>query len=214
MAFVPYVRLVASGLLRTAQSWSIGTSWLVTAPHTQSELLTWLGIMDGLLKTFFGIPEIKTNAWDTTTNYTRLTAYEYTALGGASSQAQIFSSGVTGLGTVGAPAQCALVVSLRSGIGGRNKRGRFYLPYTSRNGMTNLGQAASTDVTNIAAAFKTLVDAANVTHIGTDAVVMGIASRASGFTVVAQDCKIDTKLDTQRRRTDKIPATSSAIAVF
>lgn len=214
MAFAPYVRLVASGTLRGTQGWSMGMSFLQTAPHTQSEYLTWLGIVDGYVKTFFSVTQIQTNAWDTTTAYSKLQAYEYTAAGGASSQAQIFSSGITGLGTNGAPSQLALVLSVRSGIGGRNKRGRLYLPVTCRGGFSSVGQCASADVTAIATAFKTLINNINLTHVGTDAVTFGIASRASGFTVAGQDVKVDSKYDTQRRRTDKVPATSSAVAVF
>lgn len=214
MAFAPYVRLVASGTIRSTQTWSIGTSWLVTVPHTQSELLAWLGTMDALWKTFFQTTAIQSSGWDTATTYSRLAAYEYTAVGGASSQAQIFSSGVTGTGPNGMPAQCSLVISIRSGIGGRNKRGRLYLPYTARGSLTTLGQVPATDCTSIANAFKTLVDAGNASHIGTDPVILGIASRASGFTVAGQDCKVDSKVDTQRRRTDKILAVASAIAVF
>lgn len=214
MAFAPYVRLVAQGTLRTVQSWSIGMSFLVTAPHTQSELLSWLGTVDGLIKTFFQTSQIQLSSWDTTTSYSRLAAYEYTAAGGASSQAQIFSSGVTGTGSQNGPAQIALVLSVRSGIGGRNKRGRLYLPVTCKTLYSTNGQAAAADATSIANAFKTFIDAVNATHIGTDPVIFGIASRASGFTVAAQDVKVDTKMDTQRRRTDKIQATSSAVAVF
>lgn len=214
MAFAPYVRLVMSGTLRSSQTWSMGMSWLVTVPHTQSELLAWLGVMDPAVKTFFSIPSIQTTMWDNTTSYTRLTAYEYTAAGGAASQAQVFSSGVTGTTTAGAPSQLSLVLSVRSGIGGRNKRGRLYLPVTSRTGIGVLGQGNTSDTLNVANAFKSLVNTGNASHIGTDAVIFGIASRASGFTVAAQDVKVDTKYDTQRRRTDKVLAIGSSIAVF
>jgi hypothetical protein len=214
MAFVPYVRLVMGGTLRTTQTWSMGMSFLVTVPHTQSELLAWLGVMDPLVKAFFNTAVINANAWDTTTTYNSLRAYEYTAVGGASSQAQIFSSGSTGIGAQSGPAQCAIVLSVRSGIGGRNKRGRLYLPATAKAVYSTVGQMSSGDCTSLANAFKTLVDAANASHIGTDAVIFGIASRGSGFTVAGQDVKVDGKIDTQRRRTDKILAANSAIAVF
>jgi hypothetical protein len=214
VAFVPYLRLVASGTLSGTQSWSIGSSFLVTGVHTNSALFTWLGTIDGYMKTFFQTTQIQLSSWDGTTVYNRLACYEYQAVGGASSQAQLFSAGVTGTGATSGPRQLCTVFSIRSGIGGRNKRGRFYLPATCKTIYSTNGQIAGADVTSLANAWKTFVNAANLTHIGTDPVIYGIASRASGFTVVAQDVKVDTKIDTQRRRTDKILAAGSAIAVF
>jgi hypothetical protein len=85
---------------------------------------------------------------------------------------------------------------------------------TAGANLATTGQVSSTNVASAAADFKTLVDAANLTTVGGDPVLMGIASRDSGFTVLAQDVKIDSKVDTQRRRTDKIAANNSAIAVF
>jgi len=214
VAFVPYVRLVASGTLSGTQTWSIGGSFLVANPHTQSELFAWLGTIDGYMKTFLQTSQIQLSSWDGTTVYNRLAAYEYNAVGGATSQAQLFSSGVTGTGATTGPRQLAIVFSIRSGIGGRNKRGRFYLPATCKTIYSTNGQVAGADCTTLANAWKTFVNAANLTHIATDPVQYGIASRASGFTVVAQDVKVDSKIDTQRRRTDKILSAASAIAVF
>lgn len=214
MAFNGYVRLVASGVTRGTQTWSMGMSFSTPIPHTNSELFAWLAPIDTALIAFYTTAAIKTSAFDTTTSYGRVAAYQYMAAGNATAQAQVVSSGVTGTQAAGAPSQCSLVISVRSGLGSRDHRGRVYLPMTGRGGWANSGQLASADCTAIANAFKALVNTANLTTIGGAATTFGIASRGSGFTVAGQDCVVDSKIDTQRRRSDKVLAAARAVAVF
>jgi hypothetical protein len=214
MAFNGYVRLVASGVMRGTQTWSIGMSFATPIPHTNTELFAWLAPVDTAMIAFYNTAAIKSSAWDTTTSYGRVAAYQYLAAGNATAQAQVISSGVTGVQAAGAPSQCSLVISIRSGLGSRDHRGRVYLPMTGRGGWANSGQLASADCNSIATAFKALVNTLNLTTIGGAATTFGIASRGSGFTIAAQDCVIDSKIDTQRRRADKVLASSRTVAVF
>lgn len=209
MAFLPYVRLVASGTLHSTQTWSVGCSFSNDGTATSGNLSTWLAAAVGPTGTFF--TAVAAQCWDTTTNYTALRAYLYPALGGASSTAGVSGATVTGTGASTMSPQTALVMSYRSGVAGRKGRGRMYLPVTTNAGLgSGTGQFLPANATTIATAGKTWLDAMNALSIGTSAAIASIASRDSGLGFPIVSLIVDTKLDTQRRRTDKIVAVSRA----
>jgi len=210
MAFLPYVRVVARGVVDLTQTWSIGFSVANDGTATSAELLTYITAVDPLLITFFHGVAITNTMWDTATSYTSLKAYSYPAVGESTTQASIFSAGVTGTSGNGMPRQCAAVVSLRSGLGGRANRGRFFLPATSTSAVSTQGQMTLGKCQAVAALAKTLFDATNALSIGSSAAILTIASRDSGAHTLVTGLSVDSKIDTQRRRTDKIPALFNA----
>lgn len=213
MAYVPYVRLVIGGVIDTAQSWSMGMSFSNDGTATNAELLTWLGAITTPIHAWLTSSDVLA-CWGTTTIANQLRAYSYPALGGAASQSSVFITPITGDGGTPLPRQLSIVHSLRSAVAGRKGRGRFYMPFTSGANLDATGQASSAHVTNLAAEFKTFVDAANVLDIGAAPALLGVASRDSGFDVVSTAVIVNSKIDTQRRRTDKVAITSSAESTF
>lgn len=213
MAFLPYVRVVARGTIDTAQTWSVGFSVTNDGTATAAELVTYLTSVDGLLKTYFAAVGNTSLLWSNGTTYSVLNAYAYPALGHAAVQAGLASSGVVGTVANHCPQQLSLVVSNRSGFGGRANRGRFYLPVTASGAWGNNGQIANATCTAIAAATKTLYDAMNALTIGTAGAIVSIAGRDSGAHAPVQAIWVNGKVDTQRRRTDKIAPAFTAIAV-
>lgn len=214
MAFLPYIRLSLRGTIDVQQSWSINMSFSNDGTATNAELLTWLGSVDGLTKTWFGTAAVKNLCWDANTTYTHLAAYSYPAVGPAASQAQLFSAGVVGTGGGSCPRQCAVVHSLRSGVSGRSGRGRFYMPNTNNDFSGANGQLPSSTCTALATAFKTWVDGMNVLSVGSAPAILGIAGASTGQHVISTDVVVNSLVDTQRRRTDKLAANFQAVAIF
>lgn len=213
MAFLPYVRVVIKGVLRGTQTWSMGLSVANDGTATGAELFTYLGSVDTFVKAFMtsaGVQQVT----DSTTLYQTLAAYSYPAVGGSFATAGLASSGTAGTGSSATPSQCALVLSLRSGRSGRAGRGRMYLPATSAAAMASNGQYSLTTVTNVATAAKTMLDGINTLSIGAAGAPVVIASRASGVTAPVNTVQVDTKIDTQRRRTDKIVRAGNAIVTL
>jgi hypothetical protein len=104
------------------------------------------------------------------------------------------------------PNQCCIVVTLKTGVAGRRNTGRIYVPLTKWNVGAG-GQLASTDVTNIAgwwsALFTQLNSAASPAHVGVLSQKYGTYHSATALTC-------DTKVDIQRRRANRLAATSKA----
>ena len=110
----------------------------------------------------------------------------------------------------------AIVHSLLSGRPGRANRGRFYLPLTAANIGDSLGEVPTATQTALCSAFKTLVLAVTAVNCGGRPVILAVASPDSvdkdGNTVSRPvvpvgTVLVDSKIDTQRRRADKIAAT-------
>jgi hypothetical protein len=180
---------------------------------TSGELNTWLISVDTLVKAFFNTAGI-ISQWDNTTKYSSLQAYSYPALGGAFSTSAIFSTGVVGTGAGSLPTQNCLVLSLRSGRAGRRGRGRMYYPMTVGTSIGTNGQLTTTTTATFATALKTLFDAINVLTIGASPSIVCIAGRDSGVNAPVTGVTVDTKIDTQRRRTDKIVVAGQSNAIL
>lgn len=94
------------------------------------------------------------------------------------------------------PLQCCYVVSLRSGLPGRSRRGRMYLPCTNQS-LTN-HQLDETDVEAIAAWWKGYFDELNA--LGDTVGVLNVVSRTLSSAVEVSSLIVDSRLDIQRRR--------------
>lgn len=214
MAFLPYVKLVLAGTLFGNQNWSCGMSFTNDGTATRSELYTWLGALVTPTQTWLG-GTAKT-MWSTNTSLKSLSAYAYPA---ASGHAGSLASTVLTTPTVGTSAQfgngqLAMVYSLRSGVGGRAGRGRFYLPYSKSDTDTTDGQLTLAHITALATEFKTWADAVNTLSIGSAAAILSIAGRDSGIDEPVVGLTMTSKLYTQRRRIDKIQADATYSVVL
>lgn len=109
---------------------------------------------------------------------------------------------LTSAGTDRCPPQVALVASLRTPDPSRYGKGRIYLPAMGVNVVSGTGQASPALVTNLATAIRNLGVAIAAISIVGDWVV---GSRAAVVGTVV----VDSVLDTQRRRRDKLVATST-----
>lgn len=204
MAFGPYARLVLAGTIQGTQSWSIGFSVAVPGAMTPDQLPTWLAACVAPANTLISSSDVK-SLWMPSTVYNTLRAYVYLGPGPAIFQAQLGVTQVVGIGGSPIGAQNALVCSLRSTTAGRTGRGRVYLPMTSdTEGDGATGQITLAHAAALATEVSTFITAINTNTIGGFPTVVGVASRQAGMTAPIHQVIVNTKTDTQRRRTHKI----------
>ncbi len=213
MSFLyPRIKLVIAGDISTNQTWSIGLDFDPSATATNATLATWLGtIGPGSITTWWnatGGPKAL-NAADT--RLTKLTAYFYDIGSDLADAMAIYNFGtpLVGTGTAYHPTQvCVCVTKVTDGVG-RRYRGRCYVPATAQTLASN-HQMSSGTATDIATAFAALVtDLNNDTVSGgsvTAIVVSQLLVGGSAITKIA----VDSELDIQRRRADKLVGTSKA----
>lgn len=137
--------------------------------------------------------------------YQTVTTYSYLDTSGrATFGAEAAITGGAGAATQALPDQCALVITLLTGYSGRRNRGRIYMPLSATT--VTAGQVSSTNVDNIATWWKDLLVAWNG-HIGTQKCVVLSQTRGDGKEIT--EVVVDSKIDTQRRRADKVIPTYS-----
>jgi hypothetical protein len=105
------------------------------------------------------------------------------------------------------PPQCALVLTPRSNRPGRSGRGRMYFPFTSPSKMDVDGQVQAADVSSLNSSLRgyfVALNASTPTNGGT--FVSSVASWTHGFVTALTSVTADSKVDTQRRRADKVHA--------
>lgn len=141
------------------------------------------------------------------TRFTKIRSYTYasgfpaTAIGEADFAA-------SGTGSTPSPWQMSIVATLRTGLAGRQNRGRMYFPATGIGVGTNGYLSGGIDV-DLAPAVAQLLDAANdVETLASVVVVSQTATAAHPVTAVS----VDNKPDIQRRRANKLIATSTTSA--
>jgi hypothetical protein len=102
--------------------------------------------------------------------------------------------------------QAAVVHSLRTATPGRRGRGRCYFP---ANGATLTGSNLSSTVTTaLSNSFRTYLDAVNATALGAGTVVAIVATSLMNPAPAVTRVVVDSELDVQRRRANKILGTS------
>ena len=107
------------------------------------------------------------------------------------------------LSTNGSPIDTCLVISLRTGLPGRNRRGRMYIPFHTPV-LAATGNTSSTNSATIAVAAGNLLNGWSGGHVGYAAVVSRTGTDNRPITQV----QVDTKPDVQRRRENKLAATA------
>lgn len=211
MAQGPFVRLILAGTIQVSQGWSVGLSFSTDIAPAGPDLQTWLNSIVTATTTWWnasGGPG-QLSAGDTTLSSLR--AYSYAAGATKSSAEASITMALVGTPSRILPTQCSLVVSLRSGNSSRHGRGRIYLPVGGSVNIT-AGQYTSAACTALATATKTYLDALNASSIA-PAVNHGLAVATGGSNpaIIVQGIQVNSKIDTQRRRTDKIGATFNSI---
>lgn len=102
-----------------------------------------------------------------------------------------------------AAANAAVVVSLRTNFTGRSFRGRFYVGGLSNTNLANAQNIGTSAATFYAGVFEDFIDALNVINM-TLVVVSRFAAGVARVTNLATEIIsiiVDTKVDSQRRRT-------------
>lgn len=114
---------------------------------------------------------------------------------------------LAGTGSPSLPNQCSAVITLLTGLPGRSQRGRMYIPLTATTGDTTRGfQMSATRTQGVSQQGAALLEACNAN--GATAVVM---SPTKGATVLVTQVRADSKIDTQRRRTEQVTAVTSTV---
>lgn len=207
---LPSNKVTISGTIgQAAQTWSTSfwiSTGIGTAP-TQALVDAYAANVRTPLATF--VAAIR-GYWSPLVNYTAMKLTHYPA---ASLVPDFVSSPVVVVqqGAVAAklPGYCSVVASLRSSSPTRSGRGRMYLP-TNVVSTTTDGEMALADVTTIANATAALFTAVNSIAVGYDS-GSGIVSVASHHTTLQRPVVrvvVDSKLDVQHRRTNKLGADS------
>jgi hypothetical protein len=188
------------------QGWSSGfwVNFGLAVPPTQAQWDAYSILIAAIVDSRMGT---LASRWDATTNYSRFRTDYYA---GGSLRPTLVSApppgGATGSGSRTLPGFCALVASLRTGNPMRHGRGRMYLPATgitlTGDGETD-GTTCTAYSTNMANMF-TSVNAVPAPWITFGLVV--VASHVTGFVYPVTNVVVDSKIDVQHRRTDKLGA--------
>jgi hypothetical protein len=150
-------------------------------------------------------------------SFTQVAMYTYPSGGNHSAAAVNSPLALAGSGATRLlPNQCAVVVSLRSPFAGRQNRGRFYVPMTA-GGLTqaNTSQLTSAKCTSLCNAVKGFLSDMNVhgfANLSGDSLRPCVSSRGQSALILT--VVVDSVIDTQRRRRNKVlPAASASATV-
>lgn len=140
--------------------------------------------------------------------------YAYAQSGGNaySSADHVLGAPVVGTGSTFLPPFCSAVQSLRSSGAGSSSRGRMYAP-AQGIALQGTGQMSSANATSMATATAALITAINAldwTALGSTSHRVTVLSRATSTFHDVSVVKVDTNVDVQHRRTNRIPAASTA----
>lgn len=190
--------------------------WASEAPTDQGAAQTQANMLAAAFNTKLTTPptgSVKPTAILSTTDaYVGVRVYSY--VDGSGHARYIGDASISGAGTNGTagflPTQTSLVVSLRSAVAGRSATGRIYTPCTRANTSVG-GQLSSADVNGLATWWAALIGAWNS---AVTPAKIGVLSQLHGTFQPATAVKVDSKLDIQRRRANKIAASNSLIAAI
>lgn len=213
MASDPYARVVIGGTLYGSQGWSIGVSFALGSPPTNTKLYQWLLLLAPHVHTWAFAMTGGTPTWGTLTKCNSLATYGYAAGSvTATAQAQAPLEEVAGSASATLPPQCAVVHSLLSGAPGRKNRGRVYVPLTAGGAIGN-GQLPATKCQELASDMATLLTSMSAEDYDGSPTTPSIATTRPVPTIPIGAVAVDSVVDTQRRRTDKIVPVYAGSAV-
>lgn len=197
------IKLVFAGTLQGGEVFAHSLWVDFGSQPSQSDLNTFVTNCYLTFNAQVGITGVKSSLPNTTA-YATVTGYAYD---GAHSNAVLVSppTAITCTGTAGTglPNQCALVMSLLTGIPGRSFRGRTYLPACQSSSLAATGQVGSSTVDTFANAWAGFINGMEAGGGGSPAVKFVVASAAKGVLTEVVNVQIDSRLDVQRRRAFK-----------
>lgn len=201
-----YFRVVQYGHIDAVQDWSTGFSMtgdFSTVP-TNTDLVNFLTDLATEAANWWTAASGMTNGNSSTCTYDGYKIYYYPE---SATHAEFvadhpFSSPLAGSSSAGQiGSRSAIVSSQLTGISGRENRGRRYIPWTADT-LTDY-QVSDTRCTQISTRDAALMTAANAIPIGAQDVRCVVANHRD-FPPTVITCKVDSKVDTQRRRSDKL----------
>jgi hypothetical protein len=205
-----------AGPIISNQRWSTGFTVFSDPSATQANYVSFLASLAPLVATFWNTTNGPKSLSLASTGIDTIAVYHYPANSAvATISATQAITPVVGVGTGAGSASNALVLSLRTGLAGRAGRGRMYLPVTATSAINSLNQISSTMTQACADALEDLSDQLLIMTLGGVPPIMGVANPKKatpfkGATMIV----CDTKVDTQRRRKDKIVPVATSIAVI
>lgn len=209
---VPHVRVELQGtLVSGAEKWSTGFS---TAPPAGGAVIDAAALATSAQTLFkaqwdaaFGFATV----FPLSTAFTGARVQQLEADGTILASAEaVLAAPDAGSAELALPPQCAVVLSLRTGLSGARYRGRMYLPGPGASGVTSVGRLQSSVQEALALRMHDFMSAWNTAH---SAMPVGVASGMGGFVTTVTQLQVGNIVDTQRRRRDALPEGYVSIAL-
>lgn len=210
-----YSRLVLGGTNAGGDSWSIGFSVVGLASLSEDNSAAWLSAVAtdiGTAANSSGTSGfLAVAATDTLLKTLRLYNYPAGPPPAAVTAEFTYATPKAGFATGKAPYECAVVATLETGYSGRKSRGRVYVPGDGvSTGTHQINQAACDEVANGIAAVINAINASTVPgDVGNPFVVVSGAGGTGPQHLVTR-VRVDSKVDVQRRRQNKVVATATS----
>jgi len=205
------MKVVIGGTIDTTQTWSVGL-WVINGDFdqpTQAAMTDYLNAIDGPVALWWrtGTPSC-VNITAADVELVSLRAYAQVNPNTPSTAVAelLYGSPIAGTNSGVLSTRESMVASLLTGAPGRSRRGRIYIPACGA-ALTN-HQFSATDVDDVAEATATLLEAMQAGVTGWTAGTVAVFGK-NGPNPITQ-VRVDSKVDTQRRRSDKIGATDVA----
>lgn len=205
MTIKPYAayKIVVGGSSGGDQTWSFGV-WCTAAESAPTAAMMNIWAASLLAATNTLITNLETNMGEDTAWNVLKTYYYPPGEAAASVVGEAApSSPLTGsVSSPQSPYQVALVATLLTGLSGSTNKGRIYLPLNAP--VLTDRQLVAGNALAFANIVRTWLIAINSTDINTTPVDVIVAGHAAAHPV--NQVRVDSRLDIQRRRTDKIVA--------
>lgn len=204
MVYVPHIRATIRGVLPGAEIWTCSLHFRYDDGITINDTLL-QGVANAVrtdTQTWFGVGG---TGLASNTSFTRVDVYDIRANGKAVQQAFAEATATTtGQGTGVLPNQCTVVCSLRTGLPGRSRRGRLYLP-TLAVPIEQGSLMGTTLQTSIATAAESWLDGFTALLVSATTFRLCIASGVgNGANTPVTSIQIGQVVDTQRRRSNAL----------
>ena len=200
-----YSKTVLEGTLPGGEIWQCGI-WANEAPSDEAATQAQADAFGADFTTTWGGSHNNIgNFWASNTGITQLRTYSYLDDSGKATYVGVHDLSHFGSATQSMPDQIALAITLQTGYSGRRRRGRIYWPVNA--GALSSGQLSEAQCGNFCDFFATLLDAWN-THLASQSMV--VLSQVAGNSHPITAIRVDSKLDTQRRRAQSMAANATA----
>ena len=203
------LRLVSSGQLPGGEVWNTGL-WVSPAADITDfdSLVLAMAVPQSAFNTMWNTLKSR---WSAGVKVSTLFGYYYG--GGEFGDSAEFSAALPldsneGTGTPVMPNQCAVVASLRTGRSGQSYRGRMYLPLL-KSGLGLNGEMDTFEPQAVSDAVATCISA-----IGAGPGPVAVVSVTQSSAVPVTSVEVDSIIDTQRRRRNKLLPSTVATSLI